>query len=84
MEQITDTEAQRLPSSLSEIAKRKEILLKQIRRNQKDMEHIYRQLRQKDKPKGRRKVSFHSLIGTSAGVIDGLIVAWKLYRKFKK
>ena len=83
------TENQQLPVSydtLRSIADRKAQLLKDIRKDSDQIAKLRRKLFAKptaltSKRKGAR---MQGLMTTSAGVLDGLILAWKLYRKFKK
>lgn len=72
--------------SVEEIRMRRELLLKDIRRDASRMEQQWHSLFQK--PQGltkgampsRRIGSFLSMGGT---FLDGALLAWKLYRKFK-
>lgn len=72
--------------TLRSIADRKAQLLKDIRKDSDQIMKLRRQLFAKptaltSKRKGAR---MQGLMTTGAGVLDGLILVWKLYRKFKK
>ena len=73
-------------TTLRSIADRKSQLLKEIRKDSDQLTKLRRQLFEKptaltSKRKGAR---MQGLMTTGAGVLDGLILVWKLYRKFKK
>ena len=65
-------------TTLRSIADRKSQLLKEIR---KDSDQLTKPTALTSKRKGAR---LQGLMTTGAGVLDGLILVWKLYRKFKK
>lgn len=73
--------------SLEEIRLRKDTLLKEIRQDDKRIHQLWSSLFHKPEalsaktPPARR---INSLLNTGAGLLDGLILGWKLYRKFKK
>ena len=72
-------------SSLREIRQRKEALLHDIRRDNKQMGKLWKDLFAKPEKSSRKKgFNLTSLMGTGMGVIDGALLAWKLYRKFKR
>lgn len=73
--------------SLEAIQARKEYLLKDIRNDDEKIRTLWGSLFHKpdllvssNTPSKR----INSLMTTGAGVFDGLILAWKLYRKFGK
>lgn len=74
-------------NSIEEIVARKNLLLKDI---QKDSEKIDQQWHSLfHKPKGLTKNAstsqrITSLVNAGAGALDGILLVWKLYRKFKK
>lgn len=74
-------------STLEEIRMRKALLLKDI---QKDSERIDLQWHSLfRKPQGLSKTAtpskrIGSFMNMGAGFLDGALLAWKLYRKFKK
>ena len=59
--------------TLHEIRLRKEVVLSEIRRDNERMNILWKDLFRKPKPQK-----------TGAGLADGFMLAWKLYRKFKK
>ena len=72
--------------SLQEIRDRKEALRRQISKSDGNIRLLWRQLFTKPEPLASltptKRVS--KLMSTGAGVLDGVILGWKLYRKFKK
>ena len=74
-------------SSLTEIRLRKELLRKEIETDDAKIKKLWHSLFTKPDAlsskasKGRR---LQSMINIGAGAFDGAILAWKLYRKFKK
>lgn len=73
--------------SLEEICLRKEMLLKDIQKDDQQIMQLWHglfhkpvALRQNATPSKR----IGSLMSTGAGILDGIILGWKLYRKFKK
>lgn len=71
--------------SLREIRQRKEALLHDIRKDNKQMGKLWKDLFAKPAKSNRKKgFSLASFMGTGMGVVDGALLAWKLYRKFKR
>lgn len=71
--------------SLHDISVRKEELLKDIRKDQEQMGNLWNEMFHPQQKKARSKgISIQSLMNTSIGVLDGVLFAWKLYRKFKR
>lgn len=74
-------------TTIDEIRARKALLLKDI---QKDSERIGRQWHSLfRKPTALTKGAtasqrITSLVNAGAGMLDGILLAWKLYRRFKK
>lgn len=69
--------------SLDEIRLRKAQLLKEINKDSSKMEGIWNTLFHQPKKSQLTPTSrFSSMLKTGAGVLDGLILGWKLYRKF--
>lgn len=69
--------------SLDEIRLRKAQLLKEINKDSSKMEGIWNTLFHQPKKSQLTPTSrFSSMMKTGAGVLDGLILGWKLYRKF--
>ena len=80
MEAITPPQSY---DTLQSIKARKAQLRKQIRKDSDEINRLRKSLFEKPVPlKGNFKLQ--SLMSTSAGVLDGALLVWKLYRKFKK
>ena len=73
-------------TTLRSIEERKMQLLKEIRKDNNQINKLRKQLFAKPTALTSRKnrMSVQGLMSTGAGVFDGLLLAWKLYRKFKK
>ena len=73
-------------TTLRSIEERKKQLLKEIRKDNNQINKLRKQLVAKPTALTSRKnrMSVQGLMSTGAGVFDGLLLAWKLYRKFKK
>ena len=73
-------------TTLRSIEERKMQLLKEIRKDNHQINKLRKQLFAKPTALTSRKnrMSVQGLMSTGAGVFDGLLLAWKLYRKFKK
>lgn len=74
-------------NSIEEILSRKALLLKDIQKDSEKMDQQWHSLFHK--PQGLTKNAtpsqrISSLISAGAGAIDGAVLVWKLYRKFKK
>lgn len=71
--------------TLEEIRLRKAQLLADIAKDNNRIGKLWNNLfHKKDKGKQASSRRFTSLLNTGAGVLDGLILGWKLYRKFKR
>lgn len=72
--------------SLEAISDRKDVLLKEIRKDEKQVRQLWNQLFAKPEPMSALTPSkrISSMMSTGAGVLDGVILGWKLYRKFWK
>lgn len=72
-------------TSLAEIRMAKEQKLEEIRKDEETMRELWNDLFHK--PESRLPSTpaqrIASLVSSGAGVLDGLILGWKLYRKFK-
>ena len=77
--------AEQTYTTLRSIEERKAQLLKEIRNESNQMGKMGRQLFEKPK-KSSRKSGFmpSTFLNKGVYVLDGLLLAWKLYRKFKK
>lgn len=74
-------------TTLEAISDRKAQLLKEIRKDSTQITKLHQQLFSKPTALTTRKskgLNMSGLMSTGAGVLDGLILVWKLYRKFKK
>ena len=72
-------------TTLRSIGDRKAQLLKEIRKDSDQINQLRQQLFSKPKMPAKRSGFMPSkLMGTGASVLDGLLLAWKLYRKFKR
>ncbi|MBR1469787.1 MAG: hypothetical protein IJ605_06745 [Prevotella sp.] len=82
----TGTSAGNVYRSLDEIRDRKDQLLDQIRKDDRQIKTLWGQLFAKPEPLSALSPSkrISSLMTTGAGVFDGILLGWKLYRKFKK
>lgn len=70
-------------NTLQEIRLRKQVLLSEIKRNNQQMNILWKNMFCKPEPK-KKGLTLASLMTTGAGLADGFMLAWKLYRKFKK
>lgn len=70
-------------NTLQEIRLRKQVLLSEIRRNNQQINILWKNMFRKPEPK-KKGLTLASLMTTGAGLADGFMLAWKLYRKFKK
>ncbi len=70
--------------SLDDISNRKAELLKDIRKDQKEMGVLWNDIFQPERKSKKKGFNLQSMMSTSIGVLDGAIFAWKLYRKFKR
>lgn len=70
--------------SLEALQQRKEQIQKAIRNDNSEIVKKWKSLFHTRKASHKKGFSMSSLISTSAGVFDGLILAWKLYGKFRR
>ncbi len=71
--------------TLKDVTHRKEIVLAQIKANNKELTYLGKSLFAKQPKKKKSKGSVIStVLKTGVGVFDALVLAWKIYRKFKK
>lgn len=73
-------------TNLRDIRLRREYLLKEIQKEQKTMGQLRQSLFKKDSPskRGGRRFSLSAILTAGGGILDGALLAWKLYRRFKK
>lgn len=73
-------------TTLEEITKRKQKLQGEIRSQEKTMRGLWNGLFHQQAsqaiPTPSRRLT--NLLTTGAGILDGALLGWKLYRKFKK
>ena len=72
--------------SLEDIRDRKDSLRDNIRGDEQQMRTLWNQLFAPRQPLSALSPSkrISSVLTTGAGILDGAILGWKLYRKFKK
>lgn len=70
-------------NTLHEIRQRKEAVLAEIRKDNKQMNKLWNGLFH-DKSPRKKGFTWSSAVNTGAGFVDGFLLIWKLYRKFKK
>ncbi len=72
-------------TTLRSIEDRKAQLLKEIRKDSIQMNKLRQQLFEKPKMPSKKSGFMPSkLVNNGASVLDGLLLVWKLYRKFKR
>lgn len=74
-------------NSINDIRLRKEMLRNDILKDNQKIEKLWKSLFTPSEAFSRKATPaqrFSGLLNTSAGILDGLILGWKLYRKFKK
>ncbi len=73
-------------SSLSDITRRKAQLKASLTANERRIGTLWKNLFQQDRVKANQSPSMRlaNMISTSAGLIDGALLGWKLYRRFVK
>ena len=79
-------ENERTYQSLSDIRQRKMKLQGEIASEEKNIKRLWDSLFHQGKADRVATPSrrFQSLFTTGAGIVDGVLLGWKLYRKFKK
>ena len=70
-------------NTLQEIRLRKEVILSEIKRDNQQINILWKDLFRKPEPR-KKGLTLASLMSTGAGLADGFMLAWKLYRKFKR
>lgn len=73
--------------SIDEIRARKALLQKDIQADEAKIDEKWHSLFRKPKAMSKTATSSQrvvSIVNSGAGVLDGLLLVWKLYRKFKK
>jgi len=82
---IPDSTPMQTYQSLKEIRMRKDMLLKDIHKDDKQIKKLWADLFHSPVSPALQTPTkrLSGLMNTGAGVLDGLILGWKLYRKFK-
>lgn len=70
--------------TLTELRQRKAQLLEDIAKDDKRVKALWAQLFYRPKTTGTPSQRITNMITTGGGILDGLILGWKLYRKFGK
>ena len=70
-------------NTLHEIRLRKELILSEIRRDNQQINVLWKELFRKPEQNRKKGFTMASLMTTGAGLADGFMLAWKLYRKFR-
>ncbi len=78
------TKESKVYNNLYDIAKEREILLSKIRDNNKEINVLWKDLFEKKQSGFNKGITMSNIVKTGIGVFDGLLFAWKIYRKFKK
>lgn len=71
-------------NSLLELQLRKEQTRNAIGKDSADIASKWKSLFSKHKTKRKKGWDMTSLVNTGVGALDGLMLAWKLYRKFHR
>ena len=70
--------------SLEEIRQRKSMLRRQLRKDSEQMKAKAQTLFKRDEGEKLPTQRFAGMVSKGAGFIDGVILVWKLYRKFHR
>lgn len=70
-------------NTLHEIRQRKEAVLAEIRKDNKQMGKLWNGLFHDSSPR-KKGFTWSSVLNTGMGFMDGFLLVWKLYRKFKR
>lgn len=72
-------------TSLEAIVERKKQLKTEIAQNEKQIKTMWRSLFHEEKPAIKTTSQrLTKMLSIGAGVVDGALLGWKLYRKFKR
>lgn len=69
--------------SLEEIRLRKELLMSEIQKDEMKIKSDWNRLFHSQDKSPMPSKRFSGLMATGTGILDGVILGWKLYRKFK-
>ena len=78
-----DIERKEKYETLQERRLRKEVVLSEIRRDNQQIGILWKELFKKPAPK-KKGLTLASVMSTGAGLADGFMLVWKLYRKYKR
>ncbi len=80
------TEDERIYHSLSEMRRRKRQLKSEIKANEKAVSRLWNDLfhAPKSKHPATRAYRLSKVFSTGMTVVDGALLVWKLYRRFRK
>ena len=67
-------------NTLQEIRLRKQVLLSEIKRNNQQINILWKDMFRKPEPK-KKALSLSSIMTMGTGMADGFLLIWKLYRK---
>lgn len=70
-------------NSIEEISLKRENVLSEIRESSTEIGLLWKDLFRREEPK-KKGLTFSTLMNTGSGLIDGFLLAWKLYHKFKR
>lgn len=70
--------------SIDDIQQRKELVLSELRKNDKEINLLWKGLFTHENDKKKKSLNMYSVMNAGIGVFDGAMLAWKLYRKFKR
>jgi len=71
-------------TSLNAIQQRKAELLMEIRKDNSEISSLWHGIFSKSETNRKKGFSVSGIVNTGAGVIDGMLFAWKLYRRLRK
>ncbi len=77
---------ERVYHSIDDMRRRRKQLKKEIGATEKEISHLWRNLFHKHSRKGpvSRMGRIGSVVSTGVSVVDGALLVWKLYRRFKR
>ncbi len=79
-------EEERTYNSLTDMRRRRRKLRNEIAASEKVISHLWKNIFHGNKRRGPLSSSqrFSRAVSTGASILDGAILGWKLYRKFKR
>jgi len=70
-------------TSISEISQERERVLAEIRKDGDQMGVMWKDLFRNEAPR-KKGFNLASMLNMGTGLLDGFLLAWKLYRKFRR